>query len=75
MNWSNATAKKLNFILNKAKLPTTAVKPNQFRFRWVEFATNKLILTDVVSQVANQKYINNNNNNWKCDVGSYESEN
>ena len=32
VNWSNVTAEKLNFILNKAKLPTTTVKPNQFPF-------------------------------------------
>ena len=36
VNWSNAIAKKLNVILNKAKLPTTTVKLNQFRFRWVK---------------------------------------
>ena len=30
LNWSNAIATKHNVILNKTKLPTTAVKPNQF---------------------------------------------
>ena len=36
--WTGAMRlpKRLNFILNKAKLPTTTVKPNQFRFRWVK---------------------------------------
>ena len=36
VNWSNAIAKKLNVILNKAKLRSclrSLLKPNQFRFR------------------------------------------
>ena len=32
VDWSNTIAKKHNVILNKTKLPTTTVKPNQLSF-------------------------------------------